>query len=145
MCRNVCRQIRICLSRFLGEREARTQRPMLDEEWCILLRPLSKWHRTIAILAAFVDFIRSQFSKGGQYYGGTDDSIASYDGDWNNGRFHGKDEGRLVCANGVSYEGGWKDNRFEGVGILTLPSGVTYHVRFSLSSHASSHANIGRV
>jgi len=49
---------------------------------------------------------------------------ASYEGEWRDGRFHGR--GLSISASGVRYEGEWRDHQRHGQGKLELTNGVVY-------------------
>ena len=48
----------------------------------------------------------------------------TYDGEWKDGKMHGK--GVHTCPDGNKYDGEWKDGKRHGKGVHTCPDGLKY-------------------
>jgi hypothetical protein len=56
----------------------------------------------------------------------SDDSVATYVGEWSNDKWHGR--GIRTKVNGRRYEGEFKDGTMNGRGVNTWPNGERYEV-----------------
>eukprot|EP01125_Pyxidicula_operculata_P017353 TRINITY_DN6074_c0_g2_i1.p1 TRINITY_DN6074_c0_g2~~TRINITY_DN6074_c0_g2_i1.p1 ORF type:complete len:1111 (-),score=275.22 TRINITY_DN6074_c0_g2_i1:73-3264(-) len=119
--------------RFHGEGEYREEDGVVYKGNWIYGTKQGKGQYIFPSGARYVGYVNNgKFHKTGKFEGEVGDMIQSYDGEWSNGRIHGK--GTLTFENGDVYEGGFNNNNYHGEGTYRFANGTILDTKWDMGS-----------